>query len=125
MLSDPATQERFRRIIGSRIDDFLDNRMETALPGLSMFIDQPLIDQLKTALDGEINRELPGMIHEMAGALAQSTASEQESKSGFADGLRIPWQVIAPWLWPRLAVLIAVCLGIGGVAGWFLARGTG
>lgn len=77
-LSGAATLEKALPAIETHIDNFLQHKLKEAIPVISMFVGEKIINQLKSLFLEELKELFPSVMSQFIGNLSQSGELEKE-----------------------------------------------
>ena len=76
-LQDPKNLEEVHTLIGSKLDDFLENRMIESMPMLYVFMSDEMRLKIKDTLQAELQLMLPDLLESFAARIEQQVDIEK------------------------------------------------
>ena len=76
-LQDPKNLEEVHTLIGSKLDDFLENRMIESMPMLYVFMSDEMRVKIKDTLQAELQLMLPDLLESFASRIEQQVDIEK------------------------------------------------
>ena len=76
-LQDPKNLEEVHTLIGSKLDDFLENRMIESMPMLYVFMSDEMRVKIKDTLQAELQLMLPDLLESFAARIEQQVDIEK------------------------------------------------
>jgi uncharacterized membrane protein YheB (UPF0754 family) len=116
-ISDPANLKKVMPLVESHIDNFLRNKLQTALPMIAMFVGEKTIQQLKSVFMAELEEIFPQVMKDYV----QQLGNEKEIEETIAKKIAsIPPQKIQSLLKELLHPYFRSLKIIGAIAGFLI-----
>ncbi len=80
IIHDPSFEEKFKTLVDEYIQDFLENKLSSVNPMISMFLNNEMMSKIKDILSEEVRKLVPHII--------QKTSEELEEKLDFSQIVR-------------------------------------
>ena len=116
-IANPANLEKLTPLVETHIDRFLNEKLSTEMPMLSMFISEKTIGKLKAVFMGELNVMFPALMQQYAGNLEKQLDLEKmvtEKLQGISD------ETIEKTFYDLLRKELNMIKGIGAIVGFLI-----
>lgn len=80
IIHDPSFEDKFKSLVDEYIQDFLENKLSSVNPMVSMFLSEDMMKKIKGILSEEVRKLVPHII--------QKTSEELEEKLDFSQIVR-------------------------------------
>jgi len=116
-ITNPTNLEKLTPLVEVHIDRFLNEKLSTEMPMLSMFISEKTIGKLKAVFMGELNEMFPALMFQYAGNLKQQLDLEKIVTQKVTD---YPNDKLEKMLMDSLQSERRFIEMMGGVVGFFI-----
>jgi uncharacterized membrane protein YheB (UPF0754 family) len=116
-ITNPANLEKLTPLVETHIDRFLNEKLSTEMPMLSMFISEKTIGKLKAVFMGELNVMFPALMQQYAGNLEQQLDLEKiisEKLTAISD------ETLEQMITQLLSKELKIIKGLGALVGFLI-----